>query len=263
MSSICFAAFTFSCTSCSNTVIGGQLVCLACSASDLLQGEGRYYSPVLTEFVEVTNVNVRKCISLPREMALTILACTGMTGKRALANLCHKVLDKTLTHICSVAPLTSGATLPKCERQTRVCIATGRRPSTRWAVEGGSQPGYESLPRIQQLLIRESLGYLGQWRRHCKDATVETLRAEYDGREPGDHANTWPTVARMMGFMFGTTQDVQAADLSEVGKMRLKELVPVAGVDSVAKHQQLLAYAGKGDLFRHSKGEGKRGGRDL
>ena len=63
----------------------------------------------------------------------------------------------------------------------------------------------------------------------------------------------------MMGFMFGTTQDVQAADLSEAGKMRLKELVPVAGVDSVAKYQQLLAYAGKGDWFRHVKGEGKGG----
>ena len=126
-----------------------------------------------------------------------------------------------------------------------------------WGYESGSEPGYDNLPRIQQLLMREPLGYLGRWYGSRKGATIEIIRSEYDGEEQGDHANTWPTVARMMEFMFGTAENVQAADLSESGKMWLKELAPVAGVDFATKHQRLVASAGKGDLFRTAKGEGK------
>ena len=59
-----FADFVFDCPSCSKVVIGGQLVCLACNAIFLFRGEGRYCSPVLTEFVEITNVDIHKTISL-------------------------------------------------------------------------------------------------------------------------------------------------------------------------------------------------------
>ena len=46
-----------------------------------------------------------------------------------------------------------------------------------WEYERGPQPGYENLPRIQQLLIREALDYLDRWYRHRTGVTIEVLRA--------------------------------------------------------------------------------------
>ena len=59
-----FADFVLECPSCLKLVVSGQLVCLACNAIFLFQGEGRYYSPVLIEFVEITNVDIHKTVSL-------------------------------------------------------------------------------------------------------------------------------------------------------------------------------------------------------
>ena len=63
----------------------------------------------------------------------------------------------------------------------------------------------------------------------------------------------------MMAFVFNTTQDSQVAELSESGKLWLKELAPIAGVDFTAREQQLVAYAGMGDLIRSVRAEAAEG----
>ena len=48
--STCFASIVFACPACESTVVGGQLICLACHAIFLFRGQDRYYSPILNEF---------------------------------------------------------------------------------------------------------------------------------------------------------------------------------------------------------------------
>ena len=125
-----------------------------------------------------------------------------------------------------------------------------------WDYDSDPQPGYENLPRIQQLLIREALGYLDRRYRDRTGVTIEVIRAECNNA-PGDHANTRPTVARIMEFMFDTIEDVQVAELSDSGELWLEEWAPVVGVDFTARGQNLATHAGKGDLIRAVRAEAK------
>ena len=84
ISNTCLASSTFSCPACGCKVASGQLLCLACSAVFLFRGEGRYYSPILNEFVCLAEKeDIARTITISRKLATRFLLCGQLVNRRS------------------------------------------------------------------------------------------------------------------------------------------------------------------------------------